>query len=65
MSADPEIRIGTVAHAERDFDLAIAGSSLTLVRKDDIVGDEDLASARSEWNKYLNRPMLQIWQLRG
>lgn len=65
MGADPEIRIGTVAHAERGFDLAIAGSSLTLVRKDDIVGDEDLASARSEWNKYLNRPMLQIWQLRG
>lgn len=58
-----EIRLASIAHREDDFHRAIAAAGLAAEAPQDVMATEDLLAANPGWEKYRDRPMLQVWTL--
>lgn len=57
------VKLVSFAHGEADY-LEAASAGFSLLRNQDILGDEALARLHPGWEKYLDKPMLKIMGFR-
>lgn len=62
-AAGKKVWLSSLAHREDDFRTAIRAAGLGVLSLDDVAATPELLRERAEWEKYRDRPMLQIWSL--
>ena len=58
-----QINLTSYPHSAAEISEAITSSGLKVLQCDSILGDKNFAKQHQGWDKYIDRPMIQIWQL--
>lgn len=58
------VHLDSHAHGSEQLEAAAQAARLTLLRKEDVFGNETLAAIQPSWSRYLGQPMIQLWRFR-
>jgi SAM-dependent methyltransferase len=56
-----EVHLRSFAHTEQGIRLAARNAGLSITASESILGDQRLGKINPKWERYLGRPMIQIW----
>jgi malonyl-CoA O-methyltransferase len=57
-----EVRLSSRAHGSEEIEGALDEAGFSLISCQDVFGTDELASKNAKWERYLGKPMIQIWQ---